>query len=110
MTMRIASVLSAVVLAAVALKAQAPPGWRASSETQVRVDFTVAHSGKASGLMRGSSASDFVTLRQSIKTDDFRGNASVFPFMCRRPSFQEQRACGCGLTAPALRAASRSTT
>lgn len=73
MAVRIMSVLSGLVLAAVPLMAQAPPGWRTSSETQVRVDPTVAHSGKASGLVRGSQADDFVTLRQSIKTDDFRG-------------------------------------
>ena len=78
MTMRIASVLSSLVLAAVTLEAQAPPGWRSSSDTQVRVDLTVAHSGKASGLMRGASAGDFVTLRQSIKTDDFRGTRVRF--------------------------------
>src|SRR5687767_2668618 len=78
MTMRLTSLLSSLALAAVVLEAQAPPGWRASSETQVRIDPTVARSGKASGLLRGSSADDFVTLRQSIKTDDFLGKRVRF--------------------------------
>lgn len=58
----------------------APPGWLLLSNPpgafQARVDRTVAHGGSASGLLRGEAGaahSDFGSLLQSIRADEYRG-------------------------------------
>lgn len=58
--------------------AQAPSGWQVSDSSQVSLDTSVAHTGRGSGHLRGHSANDFVTLRQSLRPDSLRGHRVRF--------------------------------
>jgi hypothetical protein len=71
-------ILLPLAAATASLAAQAPPGWQVSEESQVSLDTSVVHTGRGSGHLRGRSAEDFVTLRQSLSPDSLRGHRVRF--------------------------------
>ena len=75
--MRRIGIVLAVLLPALSLHAQAPPGWNLGGgpEYQLSIDKTEHHTGAASGSLRWDRAgrNEFGSMGQGFKADEFRG-------------------------------------